>query len=100
MDRFLLLDIFAVCVIVGLGLFISVDFRAAVFGLFGVKPLLDRHPGAEVFPLDFTFAGYGDLHAEYSRMQQHIRVHSRFKSLDEQRLALAYARALGAITER
>jgi hypothetical protein len=100
MDRFLFLDILAVCVIVVLGLCISVDFRAAVFGLVGVKPLLDRHPGAEVFALDFTFAGYGDLHAEYSRMQQHIRTYSRFRQLDEQRLALAYARALGGITER
>lgn len=100
MDRFLLLDIFAVCVILAIALFVSIDFRALVFRLVGVKPLLELHPDADAFALDFRFASYADLHVEYLRMQRHIRVHSWFPQLDEQRLALAYARALGKITER
>ena len=100
MDSFILLSLVLIVTVLTLGLLVSIDFRAAVFGIWGVHPLLGPHSGSDIFDLDLAFASFADLEGEYQNWLAHIKTRSPFPQLDNARLALAYARAVSKLTER
>ena len=100
MDKFTVTAMLIAGLVLAVALALNVDARAAFLKPFGIRPLFAKHAGPEIFGLDLEKAGLFELGAVYEELVERIQNESRFPQLDRPRVDLAYARALGKLTER